>query len=151
MIEQLSDNELQVIKTIEYLKNWFEQGVNTINGAANSDAESVKIQGADDEDVIEITGRDKNMFLAGLTTAGSLFGKFPISIDTPIGSLEITTDSKRLEFLINNRLRVEKWCVGQGTEKFFVYNDEDELVAQDFISREAIDLSIQKYETPEEV
>jgi hypothetical protein len=72
MIEQLTSEESKVIETITYLKNWFESCVNTINGAADSDAQSVKLQGGNDKDDIEITGRDKNMFLAGLKTAGSL-------------------------------------------------------------------------------
>lgn len=145
MIEQLASEESQVIKTIEYLKNWFETGVNTINGAADSDAQTVKLHGGDSEDVIEITGRDKNMFLAGLKTAGSLFGKFPISIDTPEGSFEITTDSKRLEFLIQNRLRVEKWNTSPNRIEYFVYNDEDEVIAQDFTHRDAIDNAMATY------
>ncbi|MGE4314585.1 hypothetical protein [Acinetobacter sp.] len=145
MIEQLASEKSQVIKTIEYLKNWFETGVNTINGAADSDAQTVKLHGGDTEDVIEITGRDKNMFLAGLKTAGLLFGEFPISIDTPEGSFEITTDSKRLEFLIQNRLRVEKWNTGPNCIEYFVYNDEDEVIAQDFTHRDAIDNAMATY------
>lgn len=145
MIEGLTDNESQIIKTIEYFKNWFEEGINTINGAADSDAESVRLQGGDGKDEIEITGRDKNMFLAGLKTAGSLFGKFPISIDTPKGPFEITTDSKRLEFLIQNRLRTEKWNVNPTTAKYFVYNDEDCSIAEDFTHRGAIDKAMEKY------
>ena len=113
MIEQLTKEESQVLKTIEYLQNWFETGINTINDAANSGAESVKLEGGDGADTIELTGRDKNIFLAGLKTAGSLFGKFPISVDTPEGPFEISTDSKRLEFLVQNRLRVEQWNTSQ--------------------------------------
>ena len=145
MIEQLNAEESKVIETITYLKNWFESCVNTINGAADSDAQSVKLQGGNDKDDIEITGRDKNMFLAGLKTAGSLFGKFPISIDTPEGPFEITTDSKRLEFLVQNRLRVEKWNTGPNRIEYFVYNDEDEVIAQDFTHRDAIDNAMATY------
>ena len=85
------------------------------------------------------------MFLAGLKTAGSVFGKFPISIDTPDGQYEMTSDSKRLEFLISNRLRVEQWNTAPNSIKYFVYNDEDDLVAEDFTSREAIDKAMQTY------
>ncbi|RZG77751.1 hypothetical protein [Acinetobacter sp. WCHAc060025] len=145
MIEQLTSEELKTIETITYLKNWFESCVNTINGAADSDAQSVKLQGGDGKDDIEITGRDKNMFLAGLKTAGSFFGKFPISIDTPEGSFEITTDSKRLEFLVQNRLRVEKWNTTPNHIEYFVYDDEDKVIAQDFTHRDAIDKAMESY------
>ncbi len=145
MIEQLNAEESQVIKTIEYLKNWFETGINTINGAADLDVKTVKLQGDDATDEVEITGRDKNMFLAGLKTAGLLFGKFPISIDTPEGPFEITTDSKRLEFLVQNRLRVEKWNTGPNCIKYFVYTDDDEVLAEDFTHRDAIDEAMKTY------
>ena len=59
MIEQLNAEESKVIETITYLKNWFESCVNTINGAADSDAKTVKLQGDDATDEVEITGRDK--------------------------------------------------------------------------------------------
>lgn len=145
MHESLTAEESQVIKTIEYLRNWFETGINTINGAADSSAKSIKLTGGDITEEIEITGRDKNMFLAGLKTAGSVFGKFPISIDTPDGQYEMTSDSKRLEFLISNRLRVEQWNAAPNSIKYFVYNDEDDLVAKNFTSREAIDKAMQTY------
>ena len=145
MFEQLTSEESKVIETIAYLKNWFESGVNTINGADDSDAQSVKLQGGDGKDDIEITGRDKNMFLAGLKTAGSLFGKFPISIDTPEGPFEITTDSKRLEFLVQNRLRVESLNTASNCIKYFVYDDEDNVIAQDFTHRDAIDEAMKTY------
>ena len=41
MIEQLTSEESKVIETITYQKNWFESCVNTINGAADSDAKTV--------------------------------------------------------------------------------------------------------------
>ncbi|ENX58172.1 hypothetical protein F902_02572 [Acinetobacter higginsii] len=141
----------EFVAVINNFKEWFDEVVNTITGAADSGAKTISFTANGGDEVANIEGRDKDMFLLGMKSAVQCIGKFPFSLtDADDVSLISTNDSNRLEFLITNRLRVEKWCVGQGTEKYFVYNDEDELVAQGFTSREAIDLAIQKYEAPEE-
>ncbi|QNX03318.1 hypothetical protein IC798_08560 [Acinetobacter seifertii] len=141
----------EVIELVNHLKFWFDEKINTISGAANSDAKTISFTGLDGSETANIEGRDKNMFLLGMRSALHCLGNFPIEMTSQDGSTLIATnDSNRLEFLVSNRLRVEKWNVGAGTEKYFVYNDEDELVSQDFTSRDAIDLAIQKYETPDE-
>lgn len=137
------DNSVEVVN---FFKSWFDEKVNTITGAANSGAESISFT-ADGEEFANIKGRDKDMFLLGLKASIHCIGKFPISMTAADGiSLIETSDSQRLEFLIQNRLRIEKWNIAPETEKYYVYNDEDDLVADAFTSREAIDLAIQKYE-----
>lgn len=139
------------VAVINNFKEWFDETVGTITNAAESDAKTISFTAGSGEEFANIEGRDKDMFLLGMKSAVHCIGKFPYTMtDADDVSLITTNDSNRLEFLITNRLRVEKWCVGQGAEKYFVYNDEDELVAQDFTSREAIDQAIQKYEAPEE-
>lgn len=140
-----------VVELVNHLKFWFDEKVNTISGAANSDAKTISFTANGGDEFANIEGRDKDMFLLGMQAALHGLGAFPIEMTASDGSsLIATNDSNRLEFLISNRLRVEKWNVGAGTEKYFVYNDEDELVSQEFTGRDAIDLAIQKYESPEE-
>lgn len=141
----------QFVAVINNFKEWFDEKVSVITNAAESDAKTISFTVDGGEEFANIEGRDKDMFLLGMKAAVHSIGKFPFTMtDADDVSLITTNDSNRLEFLISNRLRVEKWCVGQGVEKYFIYNDEDELVAQDFTSREAIDQAIQKYEVPEE-
>lgn len=145
------DNKNDVVELVNHFKFWFDEKVNTISSAANSNAQTIYFTAKSDEEIASLNGRDKDMFLLGMRSALHCLGSFPIELNAPDGStLLATNDSNRLEFLIANRLRVEKWNVGAGTEKYFVYNDEDELVSQDFTSRDAIDLAVQKYETPDE-
>ncbi len=140
-----------VVELVNHLKFWFDEKVNTISGAANSDAKTISFTANGGNEFANIEGRDKDMFLLGMRAALHGLGVFPIEMTASDGSsLIATNDSNRLEFLISNRLRVEKWNVGAGTEKYFVYNDEDELVSQEFTGRDAIDLAIQKFDTPDE-
>ena len=137
------DNSVEVVN---FFKSWFDEIVNTITGAAESDAKTISFTAAGEE-FANIKGRDKDMFLLGMKSAVHCIGKFPFSMTGADGaSLIETSDSQRLEFLIQNRLRIEKWNIAPETEKYYVYNDEDDLVADAFTSREAIDLAIQKYE-----
>ncbi|WP_111861194.1 hypothetical protein [Acinetobacter sp. CFCC 10889] len=132
-----------ITQVIETLKDWFDESINTINGAADSDIQTLKLENRNG--TIEITGRDKDMFLAGLKAAGGMFGKFPIILDTPNGEYEITTDSKRLQFLIENRYRVERWNTTPDQVKFYVYNDDDEVIAEAYTARESIDQAIAEH------
>ncbi|WP_238797018.1 hypothetical protein [Acinetobacter pittii] len=141
----------EVVELVNHLKFWFDEKINTISGAANSDAKTISFTGNGGDEFANIEGRDKDMFLLGMRSALHCLGNFPIEMTAQDGSTLIATnDSNRLQFLISNRLRVEKWNVGAGTEKYFVYNDEDELVSQDFTGRDAIDSAIQKFTTPDE-
>lgn len=138
----------KVVELINYLKEWFDEKINTIKGAAESDALKISFTSGDKE-FANIAGRDKDMFLPGLKTSTTVLGDFPISMTAPDGhSLITTSDSNRLEFLIENRLRIERWNVAE-ERQYFVFNEDDEVIAQDFTSREAIDLAIQKYKSAE--
>lgn len=51
----------------------------------------------------------------------------------------MSKDTERLNFLIENRVRVEKWNVSPIQERYFVYDDDDELIADELTGRRAID------------
>lgn len=59
---------------------------------------------------------------------------------------QIQTDSIRLDFLLENRIRVEKWNTNPSTQFYFVMNEDDESVAKALDGREAIDKAIQHFE-----
>lgn len=51
-------------------------------------------------------------------------------------------EANRLDFLITNRLRVEKWNTSPLTELYYVMDSDDVSIAQDQDSRAAIDKAI---------
>lgn len=142
-------DQKNAVEVVVYFKEWFDEKINTILGAADSNAKQVSFASADKE-FANITGRDKDMFLLGMRSSAISLGEFPISMTEDGISILPTSDSKRLEFLIENRLRVERWNTAPDSVIYVVYNDDDEAVAKDFTSREAIDLAIKKYDTAEE-
>ncbi|HHP0395497.1 TPA: hypothetical protein ACRZS6_000894 [Acinetobacter baumannii] len=55
------------------------------------------------------------------------------------------SDTKRLDFLIENRLKVEKWYRGPSNVVFHVIDEDDECLAQDHDSRVAIDKAMDSH------
>lgn len=56
---------------------------------------------------------------------------------------ELEKQSKHLEFLVENRLRVEKWNTSPCQELYYVMNDEDVAIAQHQDMSTAIDMAIE--------
>ncbi len=56
---------------------------------------------------------------------------------------EFEKQSKYLEFLVENRLRVEKWNTSPCQELYYVMNDEDVAIAQHQDMSTAIDMAIE--------
>lgn len=52
---------------------------------------------------------------------------------------KIQTESARLDFLLENRIRVEKWNTNPSSEFYFVMNEDDESIAKAKDGRDAID------------
>lgn len=145
----MDNKQDEVVLLVNHFKEWFDEKTNTLAGAANSNAETISFTENGGNEFAKISGRDKNMFLLGMRQAVLSLGDFPISMtDTGGHSLIATNDSNRLEFLIENRLRVEKWNTSPETVIYIVRDDSDDLVTQDFTAREAIDLAIKKYQEP---
>ena len=58
------------------------------------------------------------------------------------------TDTDRLEFLMENRIRIEKWHTNPATEFYYVMNEDGESVARELTGREAIDAAMAEYGYP---
>jgi len=56
---------------------------------------------------------------------------------------ELEKQSKHLEFLVEKRLRVEKWNTSPCQELYYVMNDEDVAIAQHQDMSTAIDMAIE--------
>lgn len=52
---------------------------------------------------------------------------------------QIQTESTRLDFMLENRIRVEKWHTNPSSEFYFVMNEDDESIAKAKDGRDAID------------
>lgn len=52
---------------------------------------------------------------------------------------QIQTESTRLDFMLDNRIRVEKWNTNPSSEFYFVMNEDDESIAKAEDGRDAID------------
>ena len=63
---------------------------------------------------------------------------------------QIQTDSTRLDFLLENRIRVEKWNTNPSTEFYFVMNEDEESIAKALDGREAVDEAIQYFKETSE-
>lgn len=57
---------------------------------------------------------------------------------------KIQTESTRLDFLLENRIRIEKWHTNPSSEFYFVMNEDDESIAKAKDGRDAIDQAIQQ-------
>ena len=55
---------------------------------------------------------------------------------------QIQTESTRLDFLLENRIRVEKWNTNPSSEFYFVMNEDDVSIAKAKDGRDAIDEAI---------
>ncbi|MCK0915059.1 hypothetical protein [Acinetobacter pittii] len=58
----------------------------------------------------------------------------------------IPQDSARLDFIMENRIRVEKWNTNPSTQYYFVMNEDDESIAKELDGRDAIDAAIKFFE-----
>jgi hypothetical protein len=59
---------------------------------------------------------------------------------------QIQTDSTRLDFILENRIRVEKWSTNPSTQYYFVMNEDDESIAKELDGRDAVDAAIKYFE-----
>lgn len=59
---------------------------------------------------------------------------------------DIPQDSLRLDFILENRIRVEKWNTNPSTEFYFVMNEDDESIAKELNGRDAVDAAIKYFE-----
>lgn len=59
---------------------------------------------------------------------------------------QIQTDSTRLDFILENRIRVEKWNTNPSTQYYFVMNEDDESIAKELDGRDAVDEAIKYFE-----
>lgn len=59
---------------------------------------------------------------------------------------QIQSDSTRLDFILENRIRVEKWNTNPSTQYYFVMNEDDESIAKDLDGRDAVDAAIKYFE-----
>ncbi|MCU4601893.1 hypothetical protein [Acinetobacter ursingii] len=55
---------------------------------------------------------------------------------------QIQSESTRLDFLLENRIRVEKWNTNPSTQYYFIMNEDDESIAKELDGRDAIDAAI---------
>ncbi len=58
----------------------------------------------------------------------------------------ISQDSARFDFIMENRIRVEKWNTNPSTQYYFVMNEDDESIAKELDGRDAIDAAIKFFE-----
>lgn len=53
--------------------------------------------------------------------------------------VQIQTESTRLDFLLENRIRIEKWNTNPSSQFYFVMNEDGESIARAMDGRDAID------------
>ena len=49
-------------------------------------------------------------------------------------------------FILENRIRVEKWNTNPSTQFYFVMNEDDESIAKELDGRDAVDAAIKYFE-----
>ncbi len=59
---------------------------------------------------------------------------------------QIQTESTRLDFILENRIRVEKWNTNPFTQFYLVMNEDDESIAKELDGRDAVDAAIKYFE-----
>jgi uncharacterized membrane-anchored protein len=59
---------------------------------------------------------------------------------------QIQTESTRLDFLLENRIRVEKWNTNPSSQFYFVMNEDGESIAKAKDGRDAIDGAMATFE-----
>lgn len=60
---------------------------------------------------------------------------------------QLQTESSRLDFMAENRLRAEKWNTSPCVQMYYIMNDDDVSIAQDKDLRTAIDMAIELSKT----
>lgn len=63
---------------------------------------------------------------------------------------QIQTESTRLDFLLENRIRIEKWHTNPSSEFYFVMDEDGESIAKAKNGREAIDEAMKTFEENEQ-
>lgn len=101
------------------------------NEGVNLETLSIKVQGNNDADPITELSYSKLKQLCEAQLA------------------EFEQDENRLEFLVENRLRVERWNTSPCIELYYVMNDDDTSIAQHADLYTAIDLAIEKIKAQE--
>lgn len=76
-----------VAKIIEDAIFWFEDRIETLNDLASSkEGIVIAIKGADD---IKLSDEESRAFKAGITIAINIIGKFPLSLDGTVESIDL--------------------------------------------------------------
>lgn len=57
---------------------------------------------------------------------------------------QMQTETNRLDFLVENRLRVERWNTSPSAQFYYVMNDEDVSIVHHENLRTAVDLAMKK-------
>ncbi|AUT33940.1 hypothetical protein BFR69_00865 [Acinetobacter pittii] len=78
--------DLDVAKLVEDTIFWFEQRMETLNDIANSEGNVVLASGDAEK---ELNDEQSHAFKAGISTAISLIGKFPLSLDRPVNPIDL--------------------------------------------------------------
>lgn len=76
------------------------------------------------------------------------FSKISAASDLELEQLQ--TELARLDFLVENRLRVERWNTSPFAEFYYVMNDEDVSITQHEDLRTAVDLAMEQLKKEEE-
>ncbi|HGH3665251.1 TPA: hypothetical protein ACJK7M_001132 [Acinetobacter baumannii] len=84
--EQTACATLDVAKLIEDTVFWFEQRMETLNDIADSEG-NVVLAGEGGEK--ELNDEQSRAFKAGISTAISLIGKFPLSLDRSVNPIDL--------------------------------------------------------------
>lgn len=63
---------------------------------------------------------------------------------------QIQTESTRLDFMLENRIRIEKWNTNPSTQLYFVMNEDGESIAKAKDGRDAIDEAMATFEDDSE-
>lgn len=95
----MENQQNQFIAVINNFKEWFDEVVSTITGAANSDSKTISFTANGGEEFAKIEGRDKDMFLLGMKSAVQCIGKFPFTMTGADEVSLITTNDSIVTFL----------------------------------------------------
>ena len=127
----LNESEVKILKSKKLIEGKRPNIHISSNVAKVTDQkdEYIKMQGIDDEHY------------------QALIIKYLLKFEKAKKDLEqIQTESTRLDFILENRIRVEKWNTNPSTQFYFVMNEDDESIAKELDGRDAVDAAIKYFE-----
>ncbi|WP_446906225.1 hypothetical protein [Acinetobacter baumannii] len=84
--EQTAFADLNVAKLVEDTVFWFEQRIETLNDIVNCDGNVVLASEGGEK---KLNDEQSVAFKAGISTAISLIGKFPLSLDRTVNQIDL--------------------------------------------------------------